>query len=155
MKLGTSSPGASLATASCAPSRVIWASMKKPCSASTTWPAPKNWRPRLLNLSSASLRRRTGFLLSPSSLFFSCWLDSSMLAGTPGAAILLATQVPAYVTRHFRANQQFVATAGDFSAVLLELNGRALSRAGAPGASGTMVLSQKDLRQASGGNSKP
>jgi len=69
--------------------------------------------------------------------------------------ILLDTQVPAYVTRHFSANQQFVVATGDFSAVLLELNGRALSRVGAPGDSGTMVLSQKDLKQASGGNSEP
>ncbi len=69
--------------------------------------------------------------------------------------ILLDNQVPAYVARHFCANQQFVVTAGDLSPVLLELNGQALPRAGAPGASGTMVLSQKDLRQASGGNSEP
>ncbi len=67
----------------------------------------------------------------------------------------LGTQLPVYVTRHFSANQQFVVTAGDFSAVLLELNGQALPHAGAPGGSGTMVLSQKDLRQASGGNSEP
>ena len=67
----------------------------------------------------------------------------------------LDTQLPAYVTRHVSANRQFVVTAGDSSAVLLELNGQALPRAGAPGGSGTMVLSQKDLRQASGGNSEP
>jgi len=69
--------------------------------------------------------------------------------------IFLATQLPAGVARHFSPNQQFAVTAGDFSAVLLELNGRALSRIGAPGGSGTMVSSQKDLRQASRGNSEP
>jgi len=69
--------------------------------------------------------------------------------------ILLDAQVPAYVTRDFCANQQFAVTAGELSAVLLELNGQALSRVGAPGASGTMVLTQKDLRQASRGNSEP
>ncbi len=86
------SPAASLATALCAPSRAIWALMKKPSSASTTWPAPKNRPPCLLNLSSASPRRRSGFLRPPSSLFFSCWLDSSMLAGTHGAALLPITR---------------------------------------------------------------
>ncbi len=69
--------------------------------------------------------------------------------------LLLSTEFPAGVARHFSANQQFVVTAGDLSAVLLELNGQALPRAGAPGGSGTMVLTQKDLRQASRGNSEP
>jgi cytoskeleton protein RodZ len=60
--------------------------------------------------------------------------------------LLLDTELPAGETRHFSANQQFEVTAGDSSAVLLELNGRAMPPLGAPGASGTMVLSQKDLR---------
>jgi cytoskeleton protein RodZ len=69
--------------------------------------------------------------------------------------LLLDAELPAGETRHFSANQQFEVTAGDSSAVLLELNGQAMPPLGAPGASGTMVLSQKDLRQASGGNSQP
>jgi len=60
--------------------------------------------------------------------------------------LLLDTELPAGETRHFSANQQFEVTAGDSSAVLLELNGKAMPPLGAPGASGTMVLSQKDLR---------
>jgi cytoskeletal protein RodZ len=60
--------------------------------------------------------------------------------------LLLDAQLPAGETRHFSANQQFEVTAGDSSAVLLELNGKAMPPLGAPGASGTMVLSQKDLR---------
>jgi len=60
--------------------------------------------------------------------------------------LLLDTEMPAGETRHFSANQQFEVTAGDSSAVLLELNGKAMPPLGAPGASGTMVLSQKDLR---------
>jgi cytoskeleton protein RodZ len=60
--------------------------------------------------------------------------------------LLLDTQLPAGETRHFSANQQFEVTAGDSSAVLLELNGKAMPPLGAPGASGTMVLSQKDWR---------
>jgi cytoskeletal protein RodZ len=60
--------------------------------------------------------------------------------------LLLDMELPAGETRHFSANQQFEVTAGDSSAVLLELNGKAMPPLGAPGASGTMVLSQKDLR---------
>jgi len=58
-------------------------------------------------------------------------------------------------THHYSANQQFEVTAGDSSAVLLELNGQAMPPVGTPGASGTIVLSQKDLRQASGGTPQP
>jgi cytoskeleton protein RodZ len=69
--------------------------------------------------------------------------------------LLLDTELPAGETRHFSANQQFEVSAGDSSAVLLELNGQAMPPLGAPGASGTIVLSQKDLRQATGGSSQP
>jgi cytoskeletal protein RodZ len=69
--------------------------------------------------------------------------------------LLLDTELPAGETRHFFANRQFVVTAADSSAVLLELNGQAMPPLGAPGSSGTMVFGQKDLRQASGGNSQP
>jgi len=57
--------------------------------------------------------------------------------------------------RHFQAAGEFEVTAGDSSAVLLELNGQAMPPLGAPGASGTMTLGRKDLRQASSGNSQP
>ena len=60
--------------------------------------------------------------------------------------LLLDAELPAWRNRHFSANQQFEVTAGDSSAVLLELNGKAMPPLGAPGASGTIVLSQKDLR---------
>jgi transcriptional regulator with XRE-family HTH domain len=69
--------------------------------------------------------------------------------------LVLDTDLPAGETRHFFANQQFEVTAGDSSAVLLELNGQAMPPLGAPGASGTMMLSRKDLKQATGGNSQP
>ena len=69
--------------------------------------------------------------------------------------LLLDTELPAGETRHFSAKEQFEVTAGDSSAVLLELNGQAMPPLGAPGSSGTMVLSQKDLRQASGGTTQP
>jgi cytoskeleton protein RodZ len=69
--------------------------------------------------------------------------------------LLLDAEVPAGETRHFSAAQQFEVTAGDSSAVLLELNGQAMPPLGAPGSSGTMVLSQKDLRPATGGTTQP
>jgi cytoskeletal protein RodZ len=69
--------------------------------------------------------------------------------------LLLDTELPASETRHFSATQQFEVSVGDSSAVLLELNGQAMPPLGAPGASGTIVLSQKDLRQAPGGTSRP
>jgi len=57
--------------------------------------------------------------------------------------------------RHFSAKVEFVVTAADSSAVLLELNGEAMPPLGAPGASGTMTLSRKNLRSTPGGNSQP
>jgi len=69
--------------------------------------------------------------------------------------LVLDAEVPAGDTRHFTANHQFEVTAADSSAVLLELNGQAMPPLGAPGASGTILLSQKDLRQAPSGNSQP
>ena len=65
--------------------------------------------------------------------------------------VLLDAEIPAGQTHHFSASQQFEVTVADSSAVLLELNGRAMPPVGTPGASGTIILSQKDLRQASGG----
>jgi cytoskeletal protein RodZ len=69
--------------------------------------------------------------------------------------LLLDTEVPAGETRHFSASRQFEVTAGDSSAVLLELNGQAMPPLGAPGSSGTIVLSQKDLRPTTGGTTQP
>jgi len=66
-------------------------------------------------------------------------------------ALLLDMKLSAGETRHFSAAQQFQISADNSSAVLLELNGVAMPAMGTPGASGTIVLSQKDLRQAPGG----
>ena len=57
--------------------------------------------------------------------------------------------------RHFFARSEFVVSAGDSRALLLELNGEAMPPVGAPGTSGTITLTRKNLRQASGGNSQP
>jgi cytoskeletal protein RodZ len=68
---------------------------------------------------------------------------------------LLNSEIPAGQTRHFAAETVFQVSAADSSAVLLELNGQTMPSIGSPGASGTIVLSQKDLRPAPGGNSRP
>jgi cytoskeletal protein RodZ len=69
--------------------------------------------------------------------------------------LLLDTKLRAGETCHFSAGQRFEVTAGDSSAVLLELNGRAMPPLGPAGASSTIMLSQENLRQAPGGNAQP
>jgi cytoskeletal protein RodZ len=81
--------------------------------------------------------------------------NNSSPGATPADSSLDLSVSTSATTRHFSAKQQFEVTVGDSSAVLLELNGQAMPPLGAPGSSGTMVLSQKDLRQASGGTTQP
>lgn len=69
--------------------------------------------------------------------------------------VVLDSEISAGQNRHFSAQTAFEVTAADSSAVLLELNGQTMPPIGSPGASGTIVLSQKDLRPAPGGNSQP
>jgi cytoskeleton protein RodZ len=69
--------------------------------------------------------------------------------------LLVDSELPAGENRRYAANEQFEVTAADSSAVLLELNGQIMRPLGAPGSSGTIVLTQKDLRQAPGGTSQP
>ncbi len=57
--------------------------------------------------------------------------------------------------RHFPAKEWFEVTAANSSAVLLELNGQTMPPLGAPGASGTITIGRKDLKQAASGNSQP
>jgi hypothetical protein len=59
---------------------------------------------------------------------------------------VLDDELPAGETRRFSANEQFEVTAADSSAVLLEMNGKAMPPVGAPGTSGKMVLTRDDLR---------
>jgi len=61
--------------------------------------------------------------------------------------LVLDAELPARENRHYSANDHFEVTAGDSSAVLLELNGKAMPPLGPPGASGRIVLSEKDLRR--------
>ncbi len=69
--------------------------------------------------------------------------------------LLFDGELPVGVNRHFAANDHFEITAADSSAVLLELNHQVMRPLGPPGASGTMVLSSKDVRQQAGGNTQP
>jgi cytoskeleton protein RodZ len=69
--------------------------------------------------------------------------------------LVLDSELQARQNRHFPAETAFEVTAADSSAVLLELNGQTIPPIGSPGTSGTIVLSQKDLRPAAGGNSQP
>jgi transcriptional regulator with XRE-family HTH domain len=69
--------------------------------------------------------------------------------------VLLDAEVYAGETLHFLAKRQFDVSATNSSAVLLELNGRAMAPLGSPGTFGRMVLTHKDLRQTNGGDSKP
>jgi len=69
--------------------------------------------------------------------------------------ILLDAEVYAGETLHFTAKHDFDVSATNSSAVLLQLNGRPMAPLGLPGTFGRMVYSHKDLRQTSGGDSKP
>jgi hypothetical protein len=60
--------------------------------------------------------------------------------------LILDAEMRSGENRQFLAHDQFEVTAADSSAVLLELNGRAMPPLGVPGASGTMVLSRRNLR---------
>jgi cytoskeletal protein RodZ len=69
--------------------------------------------------------------------------------------LVLESEIPPGQNRHFSAQTAFEVTAADSSAVLLELNRQAMPPIGSPGSSGTIVLSQKDLRLAPSGNTQP
>ena len=60
--------------------------------------------------------------------------------------LVLDAELPAGENRHYSANDHFEVSAGDSSAVLLELNGRAMPPLGSPGTFGRIILSEKDLR---------
>jgi cytoskeletal protein RodZ len=69
--------------------------------------------------------------------------------------VLLDAEVYAGDTRHFTAKRQFDVSATNSAAVLLQLNGRPMAPLGPPATFGRMVYTHKNLRQASGGDSKP
>ncbi len=54
-------------------------------------------------------------------------------------------------SRQFRAQEQFQVSAGNSTAVLLELNGQMMAPLGTPGRPGRVTLSRKDLKKTPGG----
>ena len=68
--------------------------------------------------------------------------------------VILDTRLPSGANRHLSAKNQFNVSATRPAAVLLEMNGQAMPPLTSAGPSGTMVLSQKDLRQAPSGNAQ-
>lgn len=69
--------------------------------------------------------------------------------------VITDSQIYAGDTLHFAAKQQFDVSATNSSAVLLQLNGRAMPPLGPPGTFGRMVFSQENLRKGPIGDSKP
>ena len=89
-------------------------------------------------------------------------LDLTVAASAPAhlrvsadGNLVFDTDLKTGENRHFTATSGFEVSASDSGAVLLELNGQTVPPLGLPGASGTIKLSAKDLRQADSGNSKP
>jgi cytoskeleton protein RodZ len=68
---------------------------------------------------------------------------------------VLNAKLPAGETRHLSARTQFQIYAARPAAVLLQMNGQTMPQLGSGGSSGTIVLGQKDLRQAPSGNTQP
>lgn len=69
--------------------------------------------------------------------------------------VVLDAGVYAGETLHFTAKRQFDVSATNSAAVLLQLNGRPMAPLSAPGTFGRMVYTHRDLRQITGGDSKP
>ena len=72
-----------------------------------------------------------------------------------GGVVVMGAAIGPGEKRHSPVKTGLLVFTADPSAVLLELNGEAMPQVGAPGTSGTIILTRKDLRQASGGNSQP
>lgn len=69
--------------------------------------------------------------------------------------LVLDKDLPAGQTLRFAAKQRLEVSSSNSSAVLLELNGKAMAPLGRPGAFGRMVYTVEDLGRATGGNSHP
>jgi cytoskeleton protein RodZ len=68
--------------------------------------------------------------------------------------VIFDAELAAGEIRHFAAGERFEVTVADSSAVLLALNGQPVPPMGVPGSSGTIVLTAKDTRQATGGDTQ-
>jgi cytoskeleton protein RodZ len=106
------------------------------------------------NTASLSVTNQSGLPELPLDLSVSASRTTRVRVQADGT-LVLDDAVRTGEKRHFSANTSFVVTAADSSAVLLELNREAMPPVGAPGTSGTITLTRKNLRQATGGNSQP
>jgi cytoskeletal protein RodZ len=89
-------------------------------------------------------------------------LDLSVVASTPTRVRVVAdgtvvhdAEIPAGQNLRFSASDKFEVSAASLAAVLLQLNGQPVPLSGAPGSSGTIVLTSKDLRPTTGGPTHP
>jgi cytoskeleton protein RodZ len=96
----------------------------------------------------------TSSVESPLDLAISTSAPSQVLVRADGATVLDTSVLPGKNMR-FSAKSEFAVFVDNSSAVLLELNGEAMPPIGPPGASGTIALTRKNLRQAIGGNAQP
>jgi len=103
---------------------------------------------------SLPVTRLSGAAESPLDLAVSAGTLTRVLVQAEGTTVLDAA-IRLAENRYFVAKTEFVVSADDSRAVLLELNQEAMPPVGAPGTSGTITLTRKNLRQASGGNSQP
>ncbi len=91
---------------------------------------------------------------SPLDLSISTSAPTQVTVRADGATVLDTSVLPGK-NMHFSAKSEFAVSVDNSSAVLLELNGEAMPPIGPPGASGTIALTRKNLRQATVGNSQP
>jgi cytoskeleton protein RodZ len=109
-------------------------------------PQPAAQLPSVASDPSAS---STSSIPSPSSTSLTLSISTSSATRVRIVAddkLMLDAEMHAGENRQFLANDRFIVTAADSSAVLLELNGRTMPPLGMPGSSGTIVLSRKNLR---------
>lgn len=90
----------------------------------------------------------------PLTLIVSASATSHVTVKADGA-VVFDTDLRSGENRQFTALREFEVSAADSGAVLLDLNGQTVPPLGLPGASGTIKLSARDLRQADSGNAKP
>jgi cytoskeleton protein RodZ len=116
--------------------------------------APAATSPAMVSASPLQASNPPDAAVSPLDLSVSASAMTRVRVQADGA-LLLDESVRPGENRHFAAKTEFVVSAADSSAVLLELNGEAMPPVGAPGTSGTITLTRKNLRQVSGGNTQP
>jgi hypothetical protein len=75
-----------------------------------------------------------------------CASAATRLRVQSGGSLVFDKQLRAGENRDLTSHEGFDVSAADSGAVLLELNGRAITPLGLPGSSGTMRLGREDLR---------